>query len=207
MNASPEASATLVVLASGSGTLLAALLAATAAPEFGARVVAVVVDRECPARGVAERAGVATHVIPLSDFADRPAFDRALTDVVGSCAPSLIVTAGYMKILGPAFLARFGGSIINSHPALLPSFPGASAVADALAHGVKVTGATVHLVDDGVDTGPILAQAPVVVSDDDDEVTLHERIKSVERVLLVQVVSACVTKGVVCQGRKARFRE
>ncbi|NED69501.1 phosphoribosylglycinamide formyltransferase, partial [Streptomyces sp. SID10244] len=113
------------------------------------------------------------------------------------------VTAGFMKILGPTFLSRFGGRIVNSHPALLPSFPGAHGVADALAHGVKVTGATVHLVDAGVDTGPILAQEPVPVRADDTAETLHERIKSVERVLLADVVTALVTRGVVIDGRKA----
>ena len=114
-----------------------------------------------------------------------------------------MVSAGFMKILGPAFLDRFGGRIINTHPALLPSFPGAHAVPDALAYGVKVTGSTVHLVDGGVDTGPILAQEPVPVLDDDDESTLHERIKTVERRLLAEVVAAVATRGVVSDGRKA----
>ncbi len=117
--------------------------------------------------------------------------------------PDLIVTAGFMKILGTAFLERFGGRIINTHPALLPAFPGAHAVPDALAYGVKVTGSTVHLVDGGVDTGPILAQEPVPVLDGDDEAALHERIKIVERRLLVDVVAAVATRGVVSDGRKA----
>ncbi len=193
------------MLASGAGTLLGALIEAAADPNYPVRVAAVVVDRECRAQSVAESAGVPVVTVALADHPDRSGWDRALTDVVAGFEPVLVVTAGFMKILGPAFLGRFAGAIINSHPALLPSFPGAHAVADALAYGVTVTGATVHLVDDGVDTGPILTQAPVMISDSDDEVSLHERIKSVERVLLVQVVAKFVTKGVVSDGRKARF--
>lgn len=117
--------------------------------------------------------------------------------------PDLVVSAGFMKILGPSFLARFGGRIINTHPALLPAFPGAHAVPDALAYGVKVTGSTVHLVDGGVDTGPILAQEAVPVHDDDTESSLHERIKIVERRLLADVIAAVATRGVVSDGRKA----
>ncbi len=117
--------------------------------------------------------------------------------------PDLVVSAGFMKILGPSFLERFGGRIINTHPALLPAFPGAHAVPDALAYGVKVTGSTVHLVDGGVDTGPILAQEAVPVHDDDTESSLHERIKIVERRLLADVIAAVATRGVVSDGRKA----
>ena len=202
---SSDPRAAVVVLASGTGTLLGALIEATADPAYPARIAAVVVDRDCRAKQVAEHADLPISVVALADHPDRAAWDRALTDTVAAHTPALVVTAGFMKILGPAFLDRFGGSIVNSHPALLPSFPGAHAVTDALAHGVTVTGATVHLVDDGVDTGPILTQAPVMISDSDDEVSLHERIKSVERVLLVQVVAKVVTKGVVSDGRKARF--
>ncbi len=193
------------MLASGTGTLLGALIEAAADRNYPAQIAAVVVDRDCRARVVAETAGLPVSIVSLSEYADRTAWDRALTDEVDEYSPTLVVTAGFMKILGPAFLDRFVGGIVNSHPALLPSFPGAHAVRDALAHGVTVTGATVHLVDGGVDTGPILAQAPVMISDADDEVSLHERIKSVERVLLVQVVAKFVTKGVVSDGRKARF--
>ncbi|GAA2052734.1 phosphoribosylglycinamide formyltransferase [Williamsia deligens] len=194
-----------MVLASGTGTLLTALLTAAQSPDYPARVVAVVVDRECPAEAIAARFDVPVVRCAVADHADRAAWDVALTEVVGEHAPALVVTAGFMKILGPSFLARFGGAILNSHPALLPSFPGAHAVPDALAHGVRVTGATIHLVDDGVDTGPILMQAPVMIDDTDDEVSLHDRIKSVEHVLLVQAVAAFVTRGVTCHGRKARF--
>lgn len=194
-----------MVLASGTGTLLTALLTAAADESYPARVVAVVVDRPCRAEDVAERFDVPVVRCALTDVADRAAWDAAITDAVAQHEPALVVTAGFMKILGPAFLARFGGAILNSHPALLPSFPGAHAVADALEHGVTVTGATIHLVDDGIDTGPILMQAPVMIDTDDDETSLHARIKSVEHVLLVQAVAAYVTRGVTTHGRKARF--
>jgi len=124
---------------------------------------------------------------------------------VAAHQPTLVVSAGFMKVLGPRFLARFGGRTLNTHPALLPSFPGAHAVPDALAHGVKVSGSTVHLVDAGVDTGPILAQEAVPVLDGDDESSLHERIKVVERRLLVDVVSAVARRGIITDGRKARI--
>ncbi|MGH3623361.1 MAG: phosphoribosylglycinamide formyltransferase, partial [Sciscionella sp.] len=115
----------------------------------------------------------------------------------------LVVSAGFMKILGAAFLDRFGGRVINAHPALLPAFPGPRPVRDALAYGVKVTGATVHLVDSGVDTGPILAQEPVLVDENDTEVELHERIKTVERRLLVGVVARMVRAGCTVDGRES----
>ncbi|AXY50931.1 phosphoribosylglycinamide formyltransferase-1 [Rhodococcus ruber] len=160
-------------------------------------------DRECAAEGHAEAAGIPHVRVALREHPDRAAWDRALTDAVAAHEPDLVVSAGFMKILGPVFLDRFGGRIVNTHPALLPAFPGAHAVPDALAYGVKVTGSTVHLVDAGVDTGPILAQEPVPVLDDDDEATLHERIKVVERRLLADVVAAVATRGVVSDGRKA----
>ncbi|MFG1797829.1 phosphoribosylglycinamide formyltransferase [Nocardia sp. NPDC049149] len=200
----PAASpATVVVLASGTGSLLRALLDAAAAPDFPATIVAVGVDRTCAATGHADAAGVPHFRVALNDFPDRTAWDAALTDAVAAHAPDLVVSAGFMKILGAAFLDRFGGRIINTHPALLPAFPGAHGVRDALAYGVKVTGSTVHLVDAGVDTGPILAQEAVPVLPDDDEAGLHERIKVVERRLLAQVVAAVATRGIVSDGRKA----
>jgi phosphoribosylglycinamide formyltransferase 1 len=136
---------------------------------------------------------------------DRAAWDAALADAVAAHDPDLVVSAGFMKVLGPAFLARFGGRTVNTHPALLPAFPGAHAVSDALAYGVRVTGCTVHLVDAGVDTGPILAQEAIPVLDGDDEAALHERIKVVERRLLVDVLAAMATRGVTWTGRKARL--
>lgn len=165
--------------------------------------MAVVVDRDCRAAQLAAARGVPVETVRLSDCPDRSEWDRHITERVGEYQPSYVVTAGFMKILGPQFLSRFQSRIINSHPALLPAFPGAHGVADALAYGAKVTGTTVHLVDAGVDTGPILAQAPVVINPDDTETTLHERIKAVERVLLTDVVAAVAARGVVTDGRKA----
>ncbi|MFI7671841.1 phosphoribosylglycinamide formyltransferase [Nocardia sp. NPDC049526] len=195
--------ATVVVLASGTGSLLRALIEAAAAPEYPATVVAVGVDRVCQATEHAAAAGIPAFRMAVQDFPDRAAWDVALTDAVAAYEPDLVVSAGFMKILGPVFLARYGGRIINTHPALLPAFPGAHGVRDALAYGVKVTGSTVHLVDSGIDTGPILAQEAVPVLDDDDEATLHERIKVVERRLLAEVVAAVATRGIVSDGRKA----
>ncbi|MFC7617822.1 phosphoribosylglycinamide formyltransferase [Actinokineospora soli] len=190
--------ARVVVLVSGSGTLLQALL-----DELPGLVVAVGADRKAIA-GLerAERAGLPTFTVRLRDHADRDAWDAALADAVAAHEPDLVVSAGFMKILGPAFLARFGGRIVNTHPALLPAFPGAHAVADALAHGVKVTGSTVHLVDGGVDTGPIIAQEAVAVLPGEDEAALHERIKVVERRLLVDVVARMARDGYTVDGRK-----
>ncbi|MGH3971544.1 MAG: phosphoribosylglycinamide formyltransferase [Mycobacterium sp.] len=198
----PSAPARLVVLASGTGSLLAALLDAAVA-DYPARVVAVGVDRACRAAEIAAAASVPTFTVRLADHPGRDAWDAALTDATAAHSPDLVVSAGFMKILGPQFLSRFTGRIVNTHPALLPAFAGAHGVADALEYGVKVTGTTVHLVDAGTDTGPILAQQAVPVLDDDDEQSLHERIKVTERRLLVEVVAAVVTRGVTWIGRKA----
>lgn len=179
----------LVVLASGTGTNLQALLDACADPSFGANVVAVGADRDgIEALARAERAGVPTFVVRLGDFVNREEWDNALAEAVAGYEPDLVVSAGFMKILGPGFVNRFTGRCVNTHPALLPAFPGVHAVRQALVYGVKITGCTVHVIDHGVDTGPILAQAAVPVLDGDDETTLHERIKSVERTLLVETV-------------------
>ncbi|MFJ4382322.1 phosphoribosylglycinamide formyltransferase [Streptomyces albidoflavus] len=199
----------LVVLVSGSGTNLQALLdaiAAQGAGAYGAEVVAVGADRSAIA-GLdrAERAGIPSFVCRVKDHPDRAAWDRVLTEAVAAYEPDLVVSAGFMKILGKEFLARFGGRVVNTHPALLPSFPGAHGVRDALAYGVKVTGCTVHLVDDGVDTGPIIAQGVVEVVEDDSaegEAALHERIKDVERTLLVEVVGRLARNGHRIEGRK-----
>lgn len=192
------------MLASGTGSLLESLLEA-ATDDYPARVVAVGVDRNCRATQIAEAAGIPTFSMRLRDYPDRDAWDLAMAAEAARYEPDLVVSAGFMKILGRHFLQRFEGRVVNTHPALLPSFPGAHAVADALAYGVRVTGTTVHLVDDGVDTGPILAQEMVQVLDDDDEQTLHERIKMVERRLLVDVLAAIATRGVTWSGRKAVF--
>ncbi len=198
----PSAPARLVVLASGTGSLLASLLDA-AVGDYPARVVAVGLDRDCPAADIAATASLPTFRVRLADYPDRAAWDAALTEATAAHLPDLVVSAGFMKILGPQFLSKFEGRTLNTHPALLPAFPGAHGVADALQHGVKVTGCTVHLVDAGTDNGPILAQQAVPVLDDDNEQNLHERIKVVERRLLVDVISAVATGGVTWIGRKA----
>ena len=200
----PSAPARLVVLASGTGSLLQSLLDA-AVGDYPARVVAVGVDRDCPAEQIAAAAGIPSYRVAVGDYPDRPAWDDAIADATARYEPDLIVSAGFMKILGPVFLARFPGRVVNTHPALLPAFPGAHAVPEALAYGVKVTGCTVHLVDAGVDTGPILAQRAVEVLDGDDEESLHERIKVVERRLLVEVLAVLATRGVTWSRRKATF--
>lgn len=191
-----------MVLASGTGTLLRSLLA-LAVGDYPARVVAVGADRDCRAVQIAEAASVPALTFRLSDYPDREAWDEAITEAVAAHSPDLVVSAGFMKMLGPQFLSRFPGRIVNTHPALLPAFPGAHAVPAALAYGVKVTGCTVHLVDSGMDTGPILAQQVVPVLDGDDEATLHERIKVVERRMLAGVLADIVTGGLTWKGRKA----
>jgi phosphoribosylglycinamide formyltransferase-1 len=199
-------SARLVVLVSGSGTNLQALLDAAANPAFGATVVAVGADRD-GVEGLrrAERAGLPTFVVRLDAYRTRDDWDLALTEAVAAYEPELVVSAGFMKVVGKRFLDRF--AMVNTHPALLPAFPGAHAVRDALTHGVRVTGCTVHLVDAGVDTGPIIAQRAVTVEDDDDEQTLHERIKTVERELLVDVVGRMARHGWQVHDRKVVLGE
>jgi phosphoribosylglycinamide formyltransferase-1 len=198
----PSAPARLVVLASGTGSLLESILEAAVA-DYPARVVAVGTDRDCRALEVAGAASIAAYTVRLGDHPDRDAWDAAITEATAAHQPDLVVSAGFMKILGSQFLSRFPGRVVNTHPALLPAFPGAHAVPDSLAYGVRVTGCTVHLVDAGVDTGPILAQEAVSVLGDDDEAALHERIKVVERRLLVDVLAAMATRGVTWTGRKA----
>ncbi|WP_104525391.1 phosphoribosylglycinamide formyltransferase [Blastococcus atacamensis] len=190
----PAQRARVVVLISGTGSLCAALLDATDDPRYPATVVAVGADRDAPGLEHARRRGLPTFVCTLGERSDRAAWDRALAERIAAFEPDLVVSAGFMKIVGPAVLARFEGRLINTHPALLPLFPGAHAVRDALQAGAGVTGSTVHLVDAGVDTGPVLAQREVPVLPGDDEASLHERIKHVERELLVETVAAFVTR-------------
>lgn len=193
----------LLVLVSGTGSILQALLDACASPDFGAQVVAVGADRAgTGGEARAQAAGIPTFVRRVKDSPDRFAWDRALTADCAAFKPDLIVLAGFLKLVGADFLAEFGGRLINTHPALLPSFPGMHSVRDALAHGVKVTGCSVILVDAGIDSGPILAQRAVPVRDDDDEETLHERIKVAERELVVQTVGRMVRHGWSVQGRR-----
>lgn len=192
----PIPPARLVVLVSGSGSNLQALLDAAADPSYGATIVAVGADRDgILALKRAEDAGVPMFVRRVREYPDRAAWDRALRDEVVGHAPDLVVCAGFMKLLGPDFLATFGGRVVNTHPALLPSFPGMHGARDALAYGVKVTGCTLFVVADGVDDGPIIAQAAVPVEDGDDEESLHERIKVAERQLLVEHVGRMVREG------------
>jgi phosphoribosylglycinamide formyltransferase-1 len=199
--------ARLAVLVSGAGTNLQALLDACADPAYGATVAVVGADRDgIEALVRAERAGVPTFSLRVSDFPDRAAWDQAFADEVAKYEPTLVVSAGFMKLAGAAFLDRFGDRYINTHPALLPSFPGMHGARDALDYGVKVTGCTVFIVDAGVDTGPIIGQAVVDVRDDDDESSLHERIKDVERQLLVDVVGRMARDGWQVSGRKVHLR-
>ncbi|GAA1172205.1 phosphoribosylglycinamide formyltransferase [Corynebacterium glaucum] len=175
----------ITVLVSGSGTLLQAILDNQSEAY---RVALVVADKPCPALERAERVGVPTRVVALG--ADRGAWDEKLAQAVAAGNPDLVVSAGFMRILGQAFLDRFQGKTVNTHPSLLPAFPGADAVGDALAYGVKVTGCTVHFVDAGVDTGEIIAQRAIRVEDGDTKDTLHERIKQAEREQIVGLLAS-----------------
>jgi phosphoribosylglycinamide formyltransferase-1 len=195
--------ARLVVLVSGTGSNLQALIDACADPAFGAEVVAVGADRTgTQAVERAKQAGIATFELALRDFPSRDEWDRAFTEQVRAHHPDLVVSAGFMKLAGKTFLDAFGGRYVNTHPALLPSFPGMHGAADALEYGVKVTGATLFVVDSGIDTGPIVAQTAVPVLDNDDSTTLHERIKTAERAMLVETVGRMVREGFTITGRK-----
>jgi formyltetrahydrofolate-dependent phosphoribosylglycinamide formyltransferase len=196
----------LVVLASGEGTLLQHLIEACAAGTVAAQIAAVGADRDGTlAAKRAEAAGLPTFTCRVADYQDRAAWDEALTRECASFQPDLVIAAGFLKLFGPAFLAEFSGRCINSHPALLPSFPGLHAVRDALAYGVTVTGCTLFFVDHGVDSGPVIAQAAVPVRADDDESSLTERIKQSERALLVSTVAEMVCGGWSVSGRRVRI--
>jgi len=196
----------LVVLVSGEGTLLQHLIDACSHDSAQARIVGVGADRHgTRAVSRAEAAGIETFVCPVSDYQDRANWDEALTETCAAFRPDLIVCAGFMKLLGPRFLDEFSGRSVNSHPALLPSFPGMHGVRDALAYGVKLTGCTVFLIDAGLDSGPVIAQQAVTVRDDDDEGTLTERIKAVERGLLTCTVLAMLRQGWSVTGRSVRI--
>jgi phosphoribosylglycinamide formyltransferase 1 len=199
--------ARLVVLVSGAGTNLQALIDASQDPGYGATVVAVGADRDgIAALDRASGASIPTFTLKVGEFPTRDSWDDALAAACAEHQPDLVVCAGFMKLVGKSFLARFNGRCLNTHPALLPSFPGMHGVRDALAYGVKVTGCTVFLVDEGVDAGPVLAQAAVPVHDDDDETTLHERIKVAERALLVDTVGRMAREGwSVSDDRKVRI--
>ncbi|MCW2828190.1 MAG: formyltetrahydrofolate-dependent phosphoribosylglycinamide formyltransferase [Marmoricola sp.] len=196
----------LVVLVSGAGTNLQALLDAAQDPAYGAEVVAVGADRDGIEGLVrADKAAVPTFVRKVADSATRAEWDRALTETVAAFEPDLVVLAGFMRLVGSHFLGRFAGRVVNTHPALCPAFPGTSGPADALAYGVKVTGATLFVVDEGVDTGPIIAQTVVPVEDADDVESLHERIKVAERTMLVGTVGKLAREGFTITDRKVRI--
>jgi phosphoribosylglycinamide formyltransferase 1 len=196
----------VVVLVSGSGTNLQALLDATEDSAYAVEVVAVGADRDgIEALARAGRSGVPTFVHRVKDFASREAWDAELTRSVAGHHPDLVVSAGFMKLVGSTFLAAYAGRFLNTHPALSPAFPGMNGPADALAYGVKVTGCTLFVVDGGVDTGPIVAQATVPVQADDSAETLHERIKVEERRLLVEAVGRIAREGFTVDGRVVRF--
>ncbi|WP_202879198.1 phosphoribosylglycinamide formyltransferase [Nocardioides cynanchi] len=196
----------VVVLVSGSGTNLQALLDAASDPSYPVSVVAVGADRDAiEGLARAERAGIPTFVHRVPDFETREAWDEALTASVSSFEPDLVVSAGFMKLVGDAFLSRYAGRFLNTHPALSPSFPGMHGPADALAYGVKVSGCTLFVVDSGVDTGPIVAQAAVPVLDGDSAESLHERIKTSERAMLVEAVGRIAREGFSVDGRVVRF--
>jgi len=202
----PETPLRVVVLVSGAGTNLQALLDAAADPAYGAEVVAVGADRsDIEGLARAGRAGIPTFSHRVADHESRAAWDATFTDAVAAYAPDLVVLAGFMKLFGDAYLARFGGRTLNTHPALSPAFPGMHGPADALAYGVKVTGCTLFVVDAGVDTGPIVAQAAVPVLDDDSAESLHERIKVEERRMLVESVGRIAREGLMVEGRTVRF--
>jgi phosphoribosylglycinamide formyltransferase-1 len=195
----------IVLLASGSGTLTQAVIDAFAAGTRGVEILAVGSDSSTA--GVLDRArahDVATFVVRPKDFADRQAWNEQLRRTVAELGPDWVVSAGFMRILGPSFVEAFSNRIINTHPALLPSFPGAHGVRDALAHGVKLTGGTIHLVDTGVDTGPIITQYAVPIGDDDTEETVHERIKALEREELVRLLAHLAHSDLVIDGRHVR---
>lgn len=185
----------LVILVSGVGSLMNAVVEATRDPHYPAEIVAVGADRPCEGLTRAESAGIETFLVNFSDYANRAEWDEALATTIARYQPDLIVSAGFMRIAGKNVLKDFGGRFINTHPALLPAFKGAHAVEDALAYGVKYTGSSIHLVDEGVDTGPLLAQEPVPVLPDDTVEALHDRIKIVERRLLCEVIADIVTDG------------
>ena len=198
--------ARLVVLVSGTGTNLQALLDACQDPEYGASVVAVGADRDgIEGLARAERAGVPTFVHRVADFDSRDDWDAALTASCAQHEPDLVVSAGFLKLVGKTFLDRFGGRFVNTHNALLPSFPGIHGPQGALEYGVRITGATLFVVDEGVDTGAIVAQVAVPVEDDDDLDTLTERIKVAERQMLVDTLGRMVREGFTVTGRKVRI--
>ena len=183
----------ITVLVSGSGSNMEALVSACERNELPARVVAVGADRDCEGLARAERHGIEGWVVRPRDYPSRESWGEALLERVDETAPDLVVSAGFMRILPAAFVDAFRGRLINLHPSLLPDFPGAHAVRDALAAGVDETGTTVHFIDRGVDSGAVLLQEVVPVRPGDTEATLHERIKKVEHLLLPEACRRLLT--------------
>ena len=196
----------VVVLVSGRGSNLRAICRAIDAGDCQADIVGVVSDRKrALALELAEERGIPTRVVPLRKGDDRDAWNDTLTEEVASLRPDLVVLAGFMRVLGPPLLERFPGRIINVHPALLPAFPGHNGPQDALDGGVRISGCTVHVVDAGVDTGPIIAQAAVPVLPDDTAETLHARIQVQEHRLLPRVVHNIATGAITLNPLKVNL--
>jgi phosphoribosylglycinamide formyltransferase 1 len=197
----------IVVLISGSGSNMDALAEACKSGEVPGTVVAVVSDRECTGLALAKQRGIATKVVPFKEFPDRETWSDALRSEVLSHDPDLVVSAGFMRIFSPVFVDEFYGRLINLHPALLPAFPGAHAVRDALAAGVAETGSTVHFTDREVDHGPTILQEPVPIEPDDSEESLHTRIKAVEHRMLPQACRLFLEGKVTLRGADVTIRE
>ncbi len=196
----------LVVLVSGRGSNLEALLTAIDNGRCRARVTAVISDRpQAPALELASARGITTQVVTPADYTDREAWDVALAETVSQFAPGLVVLAGFMRLIGASMLTRFAGRVINVHPALLPAFPGMNGPAQAIAKRVSLSGCTVHVVDTGVDSGPILAQAAVPVLESDDVAILHARIQKAEHALLPAVIDAIARGQLTLGGTAPRY--
>lgn len=192
----------VVVLISGGGSNLEALIHACEDPAYGVTIAAVGADRDCPGLDLAREAGIDTFVVDTADFPDRAAWDDALTRAVAAHGPGLVISAGFLKLTGPRFLREFGGKFVNTHNSLLPAFPGIRGPQEALEYGVKIAGATLFLVDEGVDTGVIIAQTAVPVHEEDTVDTLTERIKVAERAQLVETIGAMARTGWRVEGRR-----
>ncbi|HEX4351814.1 MAG TPA: phosphoribosylglycinamide formyltransferase [Polyangiales bacterium] len=195
----------LAVLISGTGSNLAAIQSAIAARRCDAEIVLVLSDRPAAGLAFAREHGIRSEIVNPRDFTDRARWDDAIAETIGSAQPDLVVSAGFMRVLGAAPVVRFAGRMINIHPALLPLFPGTRGPELAIEAGMRISGCTVHVVEAGVDTGPIVAQAAVPIRPDDDAATLHARIQRAEHVLLPRVIDA-IARGEIALNPKLRHR-